>query len=48
MSGLLAVLATMVGKIGLDLLKPWPLKVLIDSGLGQQALSPALAAIAAE
>ncbi len=44
--GLLAVLATMVGKIGLDLLKPWPLKVLVDSGLGQQALSPALVAVA--
>jgi ATP-binding cassette subfamily B protein len=45
--GLLAVLATMVAKIGVDLLKPWPLKVLVDYGLSGQALTPALAAIAA-
>lgn len=45
--GLLAVLATMIAKIGVDLLKPWPLKVLVDYGLNGQALTPALAAIAA-
>jgi ATP-binding cassette, subfamily B, bacterial len=46
-TGLVAVLATMIAKIGLDLLKPWPMKVLVDSGLGDQPLSPALAALAA-
>lgn len=45
--GLLAVLATMTAKIGVDLLKPWPLKVLVDYGLSGQALTPALAAAAA-
>ncbi len=45
--GLLAVLATMAAKIGVDLLKPWPLKLLIDYGLGAHAMPPALAAIAA-
>jgi ATP-binding cassette subfamily B protein len=45
--GLLAVLATMIAKIGLDLLKPWPMKVLVDHGLGDQPLTPALAALAA-
>ena len=45
--GLLAVVATMVAKIGVDLLKPWPLKVLVDYGLAGQALNPTLAAIAA-
>jgi ATP-binding cassette, subfamily B, bacterial len=45
--GLLAVLATMVAKIGLDLLKPWPMKVLVDHGLGDLPLSPALAGLAA-
>jgi ATP-binding cassette subfamily B protein len=45
--GLIAVLATMIAKIGVDLLKPWPLKVLVDYGLSGQALTPALAAMAA-
>jgi ATP-binding cassette subfamily B protein/subfamily B ATP-binding cassette protein MsbA len=45
--GLLAVLATMVAKIGLDLLKPWPMKVLVDYGLGDRPLSPVLASLAA-
>ena len=45
--GLLAVLATMVAKIGLDLLKPWPMKVLVDHGLDAHPLSPGLAAAAA-
>jgi len=45
--GLLAVLATMVGKIALDLLKPWPMKVLVDHGLNAQPLTPGLASIGA-
>jgi len=45
--GLVAVLATMVAKVGLDLLKPWPMKVLVDYGLGDLPLSPALAGLAA-
>ncbi len=45
--GLVAVLATMVVRIGLDLLKPWPMKLLVDHGLGSQPLPPALAAVVA-
>jgi ATP-binding cassette subfamily B protein/subfamily B ATP-binding cassette protein MsbA len=45
--GLIAVLATMIAKIGVDLLKPWPLKILVDYGLGGQALTAPLAAVAA-
>ena len=45
--GLIAVLAAMIGKIGVDLLKPWPLKVLVDHGLAGQPLTPALATFAA-
>ena len=45
--GLVAVLATMVAKIALDLLKPWPMKVLVDHALGNQPLPPALAALVA-
>jgi ATP-binding cassette subfamily B protein/subfamily B ATP-binding cassette protein MsbA len=41
------VLATMIAKIGVDLLKPWPLKVLVDYGLSGQALTAPLAALAA-
>jgi ATP-binding cassette subfamily B protein len=44
---LLAVVATMVAKIGVDLLKPWPLKVLVDHGLSAQPLTPALTAMLA-
>jgi ATP-binding cassette, subfamily B, bacterial len=44
---LLAVLATMLAKVGFELLKPWPLKVLIDSGLSAHPLTPALAGLAA-
>lgn len=40
---LLGVLATMVAKVGVDLLKPWPLKVLVDHGLSALPVSPALA-----
>ncbi len=43
---LLGVLTTMVAKIGVDLLKPWPLKVLIDHGLSGHPLPPTLAALA--
>ncbi|MQA31817.1 MAG: ATP-binding cassette domain-containing protein, partial [Luteitalea sp.] len=42
----LAVLATMILKIGLDVLKPWPMKVLVDHGLGDQPLPSALAGAA--
>jgi ATP-binding cassette subfamily B protein/subfamily B ATP-binding cassette protein MsbA len=45
--GLAAVAAVMVGRIGLDLLKPWPLKVLVDHGLSAQPLSGAVASLAA-
>lgn len=45
--GLVAVLGVMVARIGLDLIKPWPLKIIVDSGLGDHALSPALANLAA-
>ncbi len=42
--GLLAVLATLLGRIGLDVLKPWPMKVLVDHALSglpvPQALAP--------
>ena len=44
---LLGVLATMVAKVGVDLLKPWPLKVLVDHGLTAHPLSPALAGLLA-
>ena len=44
---LLAVLATMVAKIGVELLKPWPLKVLVDHGLSAHPLTPALAGLLA-
>src|SRR5687767_699057 len=42
--GLLAVLATMLLKIGLDVLKPWPMKVLVDHALGDRPLPASLAA----
>jgi ATP-binding cassette subfamily B protein/subfamily B ATP-binding cassette protein MsbA len=45
--GLLAVLAIMLARVGLDLIKPWPLKVLVDYGLGDQPLSPVIASLAA-
>src|SRR5262245_13999810 len=40
--GLVAVLAVMLLKIGLDLLKPWPLKVLVDHVLQGRPMSGAL------
>jgi ATP-binding cassette, subfamily B, bacterial len=45
--GLLGVLGIMVARIGLDVLKPWPLKVIVDHGLGSQPLTPAIAGLAA-
>jgi ATP-binding cassette subfamily B protein/subfamily B ATP-binding cassette protein MsbA len=45
--GLLAVLMTMLLKIGLDVLKPWPMKILVDHSLDQKAMPPALAAAVA-
>jgi ATP-binding cassette subfamily B protein/subfamily B ATP-binding cassette protein MsbA len=44
---LAAVVATMLAKIGLDVLKPWPMKVLVDHALGDRPLPPALATVAA-
>ncbi len=40
---LLALLLTMVLKIGLDVLTPWPMKVLVDHALGDTPLPDALA-----
>jgi ATP-binding cassette, subfamily B, bacterial len=34
--GMVAVLATMLGKIAIDLLKPWPMKVVVDHALGDR------------
>jgi ATP-binding cassette subfamily B protein/subfamily B ATP-binding cassette protein MsbA len=42
--GLAAVAAVMLAKILLDLLKPWPLKVLVDHVLQGRPMPPALAA----
>ena len=40
-----AVLATMLAKIALDVLKPWPMKVLVDHALGDVPMPPALMAM---
>lgn len=45
--GLLAVLLTLLAKVGLDLLRPWPLKVLVDHGLGDRPMPQVLMAVAA-
>ena len=45
--GLLAVLATMIVKVGLEVLRPWPMKVLVDHALGEQPLPASLAGMAA-
>jgi ATP-binding cassette subfamily B protein/subfamily B ATP-binding cassette protein MsbA len=45
--GLLAVLAVMLLKIGLDVLRPWPMKVLVDHALGGQPITGALASLTA-
>ena len=36
-------LAAMLAKIGMDVLRPWPLKVLVDHALQQRLMPPALA-----
>jgi ATP-binding cassette subfamily B protein/subfamily B ATP-binding cassette protein MsbA len=45
--GLLVVLATMALGVGIDLLQPWPMKLLVDQVLGQQPLAPSLQRIIA-
>jgi ATP-binding cassette subfamily B protein/subfamily B ATP-binding cassette protein MsbA len=40
--GLLVVVVAMLLKIGVELLRPWPMKVLVDNVLGHAALPPAL------
>ena len=42
---LLAVVATMLLKIGFDVLRPWPLKVLVDHVLQGDTVPPALAGL---
>lgn len=43
--GLAAVLMTMALAIGLEVLHPWPTKLLVDNVLGHQELSPPLEAV---
>ena len=43
---LAAVLGALLLQVGLDVLKPWPMKVLIDHVIGDRPLSPAVALIA--
>jgi ATP-binding cassette subfamily B protein/subfamily B ATP-binding cassette protein MsbA len=45
--GLLAVLAAMIVKVSLDVLQPWPMKVLVDHALGDRPLPASLAGVAA-
>src|SRR5262245_12861876 len=40
--GLAVVTIVMLLKIGLDLLQPWPMKILVDHALGNQPLPDAL------
>jgi len=42
---LAVLLATMLLKIGLDVLKPWPMKVLVDYALSRKPMPPALAGV---
>ncbi len=42
---LVAVLAVMLLKIGLEVLKPWPMKLLVDHVLNQQPAPPEVAAV---
>ena len=44
---LLVVFGTMLLKVGLDVLKPWPMKVLVDHALGDRPAAGAIAAIVA-
>ncbi len=41
------VLVAMLLKIGLDVVQPWPMKVLVDHALGSKPMPPRLAAVAA-
>ena len=41
--GLLVLIATMLANIGLDLLRPWPIKLVVDNVLGDSGLPGALA-----
>ncbi len=45
--GLIAALATMIAGIGLDLVAPWPMKVIVDNVLIGHEMSPFVARIAA-
>lgn len=40
------VLATMLAKVGMDVLKPWPMKILVDHVLQGVAMPPAVARVA--
>ena len=44
---LVAVLSTMILKAGLDVVTPWPMKVLVDHALGEQPLPAWLSSVAA-
>lgn len=41
-SGLMLVLATMLAKLGMDVLRPWPMKILVDHVLQGITMPPAL------
>lgn len=41
--GLVLVLAAMLGKVGMDVLKPWPMKILVDHVLQGLPMKPVLA-----
>jgi ATP-binding cassette subfamily B protein/subfamily B ATP-binding cassette protein MsbA len=43
--GLVVLIATMVANIGLDLLRPWPLKLVIDNVLGDERIPGILRAL---
>ena len=45
--GLVTILITMLLSIGLDLLKPWPIKMLVDQVLGQQQIAPEITSVLA-
>jgi ATP-binding cassette subfamily B protein/subfamily B ATP-binding cassette protein MsbA len=42
---LTVVVTTMLCEIGLQLLRPWPLKLLVDNVIGSKAIPPAIAAL---
>ena len=42
--GLAVVLVTMIFEVGLEVLRPWPMKVLVDNVLGKESLPEAAAA----